>query len=71
MGPSLVQFILLTEEHEEFTGGVERQFEVDEVSDELAGCVEDDVLAEDFRDSHGLLLLRGLCLFLGLSCCAV
>ena len=59
MSSTLVKLILLAEEHKELSGRFKWQFQVHEVSDELAGSVKDDILAKHFRDSHGLVLLVG------------
>jgi hypothetical protein len=60
MSPALIELVFFTEVHQKLARLLERQLEVDEVGDELAHCVENDVLCQYFRDPHrwGLFLHR-------------
>ena len=56
MRPTLIELIFLAEMHQQLSGGLEGEFQVDKVGDELAHRVEYNVLSEDLGYFHGLRL---------------
>jgi hypothetical protein len=65
MRPALIQFILLTEVHQQLSRLLKRQFKAHEMRNELTHGIEDDVLSKYFRNAHCWRFLFRLrrCLF--------
>ena len=67
MSPRLVEFVPFAEvEHHLFRVG-KAVLEVDEVEHEVADGIEDNILSQNFRNSHSLALLAS---FVSFASCA-